>query len=95
MHEVSDTCMQGRRNDFKSVWARPEKADEWGGGGGGTPTHFFFFWTSNLYLIQVGGSPPTWKPDLCGDKQKKKKKRTQEVGGPHGPHGSAASACMW
>ena len=41
---------QGRRNDFKSVWAKPEKADEGGGGGGGGDSDTFFFFRSSYFF---------------------------------------------
>ena len=71
--------------------------------GGGGLRHIFFFsdfkFFRHLYLIQVGGSPPTCPTSVVTSK--KKKKGTQKVGGPgphswksgwatspHGPHGS-------
>ena len=82
---------QGRRNDFKSVWARPEKADE-----------FFFLdfkFFQHLYLIQVGGSPPTCPTSVVTSQKKKKKRKkwvgqahtVEKVGGPLAHNGSAAS----
>ena len=69
---------QGRRNDFKSVWARPEKADERGGG----LRHICFFsnfkFFQHLYLIQVGGSPPTCPTSVVTSQKKKKKKKERK-----------------
>ena len=49
--QVAVSYKQGQRNDFKSVWARPEKAD--GGGGGGGLRHIFFLRTSNFFDIYI------------------------------------------
>ena len=74
------SCSQGRRNDFKSVWARPEQADERGGGGGGGDSDTFFGsdfkFVRHLYLIQVGGSPPIC-PTSVVTREKEKKRNAQ------------------